>query len=197
MVAEQTKIPVPDDLDLDAWINGTCGLTRTAKIYQRGDLLVRLDELKREIEIAQETPKEQRGANDISVDALMDQWERLAEELEASALVVHIQDRTAERRRRLQDRLTKEVKLDPTNPDDNNTIGLHQLADAIVKYQVGDAVKDCPDGFPPNQLRAILDRVGDSGLMNLNEVYYKVISEAPSVTAPLSRSSSSNRGGIT
>lgn len=197
MVAEQTKIPVPDDLDLDAWINGTCGLTRTAKIYQRGDLLVRLDELKREIEIAQETPKEQRGANDISVDSLMDEWERLAEELEASALVVHIQDRTAERRRRLQDRLTKEVKLDPTNPDDNNTIGLHQLADAIVKYQVGDAVKDCPDGFPPNQLRAILDRVGDSGLMNLNEVYYKVISEAPSVTAPLSRSSSSNRGGIT
>lgn len=197
MVAEQTKIPVPDDLDLDAWINGTCGLTRTAKIYQRGDLLVRLDELKREIEIAQETPKEQRGANDISVDSLMDEWERLAEELEASALVVHIQDRTAERRRRLQDRLTKEVKLDPTNPDDNNTIGLHQLADAIVKYQVGDVVKDCPDGFPPNQLRAILDRVGDSGLMNLNEVYYKVISEAPSVTAPLSRSSSSNRGGIT
>lgn len=195
-----TGLPVQaasGELDLDGWIAGTCGMIRTAKVFQRGDLLARLDELKREIEIAKDTPKEQRGVNDASADTLMDEWERIASELDKSAMVMHVQDRTGERRRHLRERLIKEVKLDPEKEDDEETIGLHLLADAIVKVQIGDKVKDYPDGFPPNQLRAILQKVGDSGLFDLRDAYYKVISEAPTVTAPLSRPHSSSRGGIT
>jgi len=196
-MSEVSAAPVADDLDLDGWINGSCGMIRTAKIFQRGDLLTKLDELAREIEIAKKTPKEQRGVTDLGAEALMDEWERIASTLEASTMVMHVQDRTAERRRHIQDRLIKETKLNPEDPDDTDTIGLHHLADAIVKYQIGAKVVECPDGFPVNSLRAILQKVGDSGMYDLRDAYYKVISEAPTVTAPLSRSSSSNRGGIT
>ena len=194
-MTEPQLTAIVDDFDLDGWIDGTCALVRPAKIYKRGDLLAKLDELKREWEIAKATPKEQRAVTDKSPDTIADEWEALAEEVAKSAMTVHIQDRTEERRRKIRDNLVKDKGLNPENDDDIETIILHQIADAIVKVESGGKVRDFPDGFPVNKLRDIQKRVGDSGLMNVRDTFIKVISEAPTVSAPLSRSSSSRSGG--
>lgn len=185
---------VPDDFDLDRWIDGTCALVRTAKVYQRGDLITKLDELKRELDTVQKIPKEQRSVTDKSPDLLVDEWNQLAEQVSKSAMTFHVQDRTEERRRKIRDDLKKKG-LNPDDDDDIETIILHQIADAIVKVEVGGKSRDYPDGFPSEKLRAIKDRVGDSGLMPVRDAFLKVISEAPTVSAPLSRNSSSGRGG--
>ena len=187
----------PDDFNLDAWIDGTCGMTKRAKIYQRGDLFAEMDRLEAEIEVAKEIPKEERGANDKTTEQLRDELDRVVEQLSASALVVHVQDRTEERRRKIRERLVKENKLDPSKDDDAETIVLHTVADAIVKIEHNGHVKPLPDGFPVNRLRELRDRLGDSGLFAVKDAFFKVISEAPSVSAPLSRRSSSGRGGVT
>lgn len=188
----------PATFDLDAWIDGTCGLTRIAKVYRRGDLLAKLDELERRLEAAKTVDNKDRGVTDDGFDELIAEYETVAEEFTASALTMHVQDRTDGRRRKIRDRLIKEVKLDPKTDDDSETIYLHQLADAIVKVETPDgAAQEFPDGFPVNKLREIKDRLGDTGIFELMEAFRKVTMEAPSVAAPLSRRSSSARGGIT
>lgn len=184
-----------DDFDLDGWIDGTCKLSMPAKVYQRGDLITELDKLGEQIETTKKIPKDQRGANDVGVDALMDRWEALAEQVAASAMTVYVQDRTDERRRGIRDRLVKDLKLNLEKDDDIETVILHQMADAIVKVESGGKAREFPDGFPVNKLRDLKDRLGDAALSPLRDAYFKVISEAPTVSAPLSRNSSSRRGG--
>lgn len=193
-------IPPPDlpsDFDLDAWIDGTCGLTKPARIYQRGDLITKLDRLDEELAAAKVVAKGDRGINDKSPDQLQKEWDSVAEELASTALLVHVQDRTQERRRRIRDRMVKDgLKLSDEN--DTDTILLHTVADAIVKVETPDGkVKELPDGFPPNKLREIRDRLGDAALLPLMIAFNQVTQEAPSVAAPLSRRSSSGRGGVT
>lgn len=188
---------LPSDFDLDAWINGTCGLTKPARIYQRGDLIAKLDRLDEEIEASKVVAKGDRGINDKSPEQLRKEWDTVAEELASTALLVHVQDRTQERRRGIRDRMVKGgMKLSDEN--DSDTILLHTVADAIVKVETPDGrVKELPDGFPPNKLRDIRDRLGDAALLPLMIAFNSVTQEAPSVAAPLSRRSSSGRGGVT
>lgn len=188
---------LPSDFDLDAWINGTCGLTKPARIYQRGDLIAKLDRLDEEIEASKVVAKGDRGINDKSPEQLRKEWDTVAEELASTALLVHVQDRTQERRRGIRDRMAKEgMKLSDEN--DRDTILLHTVADAIVKVETPDGrVKELPDGFPPNKLRDIRDRLGDAALLPLMIAFNSVTQEAPSVAAPLSHRSSSGRGGVT
>ena len=188
---------LPDNFDLDAWVDGTCGITRLATVYQRGDLLATIDRLKQEHDAAKRVPAEQRGVADRTPDTILDEWEAVATQLADSAMIVHVQDRTEERRRNIQKRLEKEG-LNPDKPDDDTTILLHKVADAIVKVELpGGAVKEMPDGFPVNKLRAIKDGLGDSGLYDTLRAFRQVTLEAPTVTAPLSRGSSSGQRGVT
>lgn len=189
---------LPDALDLDGWIDGTCGLTHTATIYQRGDLLATIDQLEAELAKAEKVPKEQRGVADRTPEVIRGEWEQVAEQLSTSAMVVHVQDRTEARRRDIANRLKKDG-LDPEhNRDDEETVLLHQLADAIIKIELpGGKVTDLPEGFPPNKLRAIKDRLGDAGLYDALAAFRKVVSEAPTVAAPLSRRNSYGRSGVT
>jgi hypothetical protein len=185
----------PAELDLDAWIDGTCGITHTARIYQRGDLLATLDKLEQELEVAKKRPPEQRGVADRTPEMIRTEWEQVATELADSAMVVHIQDRTSARRRNIAKRFEKQG-LDEKRPDDYETIMLHQLADSIVRVELADgSAKDLPEGFPPAKLRQLKDRLGDAGLFDALDTYRKVTQEAPTVAAPLSLGSSSGRGG--
>lgn len=188
---------VSDDFDLDGWIDGTCGMTRTARIYQRGDLFARLDELEGELEVSKKVRKEDRGVDDRAPEQVQSELDELAETLLATAITVHIQDRTNERRRGIGERLKKQG-LKVEDSDDNETISLHLLADAIIRVESADGkTRAFPDGFPVEKLRALKDRLGDSALIDAWNAFHKVTGEAPSVAAPLSRTSSSNRGGIT
>jgi hypothetical protein len=188
----------PAELDLDAWIDGTCGITHTARIYQRGDLLATIDQLKQELEVAKKTPKEQRGVGDRTPEKIEEEWASTAEQLVASALIAHVQDRTEERRRKIREDLAKKLRVDLDNLSaaDDETISLHLVADAIVKVETLDGkTKTFPDGFPADKLRELKDRLGDSGIFHLIDAFRRVTREAPTVAAPLSLGSSSGRGG--
>ncbi len=196
-MTEPTAGAVPDDFNLDDWIDGTCGLTRIAKIYQKGHLFAEVDRLERELSFAKKIRKEDRGLDDKSPEQLQRELDSVYEELASSALTVHVQDRTDERRRAIRERLKKQgLKVD--EDDDLDTIILHVIADAIVKVETANGkVKNLPDGFPVEKLRALRDRLGDAALFDVKAAFNKVTMEAPSVAAPLSRRSSSNPGGVT
>jgi len=189
---------VSDNFDLDAWIDGTCGMTRTAKIYQRGDLFAQMDQLERELAVAKKIPKEDRGVEDRAPEQVQAELDQITEQIGRSAITVHIQDRTDERRRQIREGLKKNGLKPETKEEDNDTLLLHVLADAIIRVEGADGKsKELPDGFPVEKLRALRDRLGDSALIEVWQTFHKVTSEAPNVAAPLSRPSSSNRGGIT
>lgn len=190
---------VSDELDLDAWVDGTCGLTRTAQIFRDGATLAKIEALRQDLEVLKKVPKDQRGVSDQSPEQIEREIDDLSATVMESALTVHIQDRTDERRRKIRDRLIKDMGADKNKltEDQQETIGLHTLADAIVQVDSGGKSKKLPDGFPPNKLRELRDKLGDSGLFGCWNAYYKVTSEAPSVSAPLSRPNSSGAGGIT
>lgn len=186
-----------DDFDLDGWIDGTCGLVRTARIYQKGNLFARYDELDQELTVAKKISKQDRGLNDRAPDQIQAELNAVAEELMGSAITVHIQDRTAERRRKIDAELKKKGLRPKDSDDDSETIGLHLLADAIVKVVSADGkVRNYPDGFPAEKLRAIKGRLGDAALLDAWNAYNRVTMEAPTVAAPLSHRSSSNLGGV-
>lgn len=178
------------DFDLDQWIDGTTGITGIAKIIQKGDLLAKRDRLVHELELARKIPAEQRGVGDRGPEEIQDEIDGVYQEVWESCLFVHVQDRTEARRKKINDRLKKQgVGVSDT--------WLHLVADAIVKVETADGriIELGEDGFPPAKLRAIGDRCGDAALLDLNRVFTEVISKAPAVSAPLSHSSSSMRGG--
>lgn len=180
------------DFDLDGWIDGTQGITGTARIYQRGDLLAELDNLERRIEIAKGVSVQDRGADDDTPETLRAQWDELAQQIVNSSITVHIQDRTIGRRQQIVERLKREDKV-----TDTATINLYLLADAIIKVETADGrTKTFADGFPPEKLRQIRDRCGDNVLTAAWATYERVISKEPDVSGPTSRRYSSSRGGL-
>lgn len=198
MTEPSPNLGVPDDFDLDAWIDGTCGLERTARIYQKGHLFAVLDELEKEVAVAKKIPKQDRGVDDRAPEQIQAELDAVAEELLGSAITVHVQDRTAERRRKIDADLRKKGLRPKDSDDDSETIGLHLLADAIVRVvSANGKTRHYPDGFPAEKLRAIKDRLGDAALLDAWNAYNRVTMEAPSVAAPLSHRSSSSHGGIT
>lgn len=196
---------VSDELDLDKWLDGTCGLTRTAKIYQRGDLIAAIDELERELAVAQRVEKElgkgERGLTDRSAEQIRREIDDLSREVLDSALILHVQDRTEERRVKIREECLKQLKVsdeDNMSFADRETINYRIIADAIVKIETADGkAKQLPDGLPPNKLREMVQRLGDAALGDLWTAYRRVTMEAPQVSAPLSRRNSSDHGGIT
>jgi hypothetical protein len=180
------------DFDLDQWIDGTQGITREARMIQRGDLLAEVDRLERLAEIVQKIPAAERGVGDPTPETVKGQLDTVRAQLWDSMLVVHVQDRTEARRGQIRDRLRKQGV-------DRQDIGLHLIADAIVRVETPDGrVVPLPEeGFPAGKLRAIRDRMGDSALFDLIRVYGEVTSQAPAVSAPLSRAPSSTGGGST
>lgn len=184
--------PRQADFDLDAWVDGTTGVTGVARILQRGDLLAKRDRLRLELEVARKIPPDQRGVNDRGPEVIKDELDAVYAELAKSILYAHVQDRTEGRRDSIRDRLKKRGVTDP------DTVGLHVVADAIVKLETPDGQTiDLPDGFPPEKLRKIRDQGGDSTLLDLFRVFQEVTSQAPTIQAPLSRGSSSTRAGTT
>ncbi len=181
------------DFDLDAWIDGTCGITGMARLVQRGDLLAKVDRLEAELQAAKRAGIAERGLTDRSVETIKAEIEQVYEQIWDSMLWVKVQDRTLARREAIVERLKRQ------GITDNDTIGLHLIADSIVGVETADGRQvPLPEGgFPPEKLRQIRDRAGDAALIELNRVFMEVTAEAPAVQAPLSRDSSARRAGST
>lgn len=180
------------DFNLDQWIDGTTGITGMARLVQKGELLAERDRLVAELEVVKRIPATDRGLGDRSPKVVEAEIEQVYEQIWDSMLWLHVQDRTEDRRKQIHDRLKKQGV-------DGEDIGLHVVADAIVKVETSDGriIPLSEEGFPVGKLRAIRDRCGDAVLIDLSRVFREVTGSAPAVRAPLSRSSSSRPGGTT
>ena len=81
----------PETFDLDAWLSGASRPQRSVRIYQRGDMLAELDELGREIELAEAADDAERSLTDASPAALRQKYAELSEQFAASCLDVRVQ----------------------------------------------------------------------------------------------------------
>ena len=194
-----TDQPALSDLDLDAWIDGTTGITSTARIVQKGDLLDDRQRLEDELRLARKVRAEDRGIDYRGPEQIQTELDNVNRQIYESMLVVTMQDRTADHRRTLLDAAAKNLGLD-AKEDPNRyrmVLTLVEIADSIVKVETaeGREIPLGPDGFGWERLDRIRERCGESSLMELADRYREMTSSAPAVQAPLSRSSSSTRGG--
>lgn len=192
--------PALADLDLDAWIDGAKNITQTAKIVQRGDLLGKRTRLKEELELARKIDAGDRGLDDRTPEVIRAELDQVEHDIYNSMLVVTIQDRTEDYRRKLRAKLIEELGLEPAkNPEDLDTLSLHIVADAIVGAETADGrrIPIGPGGFGGDRLITIQERCGNAATIELFTRYREMTSTSPAVQAPLSHGSSSTRGGAT
>ncbi|MEU5156746.1 hypothetical protein [Glycomyces sp. NPDC021274] len=190
-----TDQPALSDLDLDAWIDGTTGMTTVARIAQRGDLLDDRQRLEDELRLAKRVRAEDRGIDYRGPEQIQSELDNINRQFYESMLVVTMQDRTADHRRKIRDEATKELGLDAkADPGRYHmTLTLVEIADSIIKVETADG-REIPmgaEGFGWQRLEKIRERCGESSLMELADRYREMTSSAPAVQAPLSRSSSS------
>jgi len=185
--------PALTDLDLDAWIDGTTGITTTARVVQKGDLLDDRQRLEDELRLARKIRPEDRGIDYRGPEQIQVELDSVNRKIYDSMLVVTMQDRTATHRQAIRDKAAKELNLDSKNlVQYRQTLTLVEIADAIIKVETPDG-REFPirDGFGWERLKRILDKSGEASLMELVTRYQEMTSTAPAVQAPLSRSSSS------
>jgi len=187
------------DFDLDAWIDGTTGITASARIVQRGDLLVKRGRLEDELRVARKIRLEDRGVGDRTTDTIQDELDAVNEQIYGSMLMVTIQDRTREHRMKVRAAATTAEGISQKDdPYRFNLVGyLAEVADAIIKVETPDGkeIPIGPDGFGWKRLDKILDKCGEASLMELTDRYQEMTSHAPAVQAPFSPSSSSAPSG--
>lgn len=189
------------DFDLDAWIDGTTGITAVARIVQRGDLIAERTRLEDELRITRKLRPEERGMGDHTPETVQAQIDDVNRQLYESMLVVTIQDRTEDHRQEVRANAVAEENLDPKEDRVRyNTVAfLAEIADSIVQVATADGreIPLGPGGFGWRRLEAIRERCGEAALLELVDRYREMTSTAPAVQAPFWPSSSPDRGGTT
>lgn len=176
VIADVTPELDPAAFDLDAWISGATPTVRAVTLYQRPDLLGEIDALQRQLRIAEQVGDDDRGMNDASPDGIRGQLEQVARDFEASALTFKVQGRSDEARDRIKKRLKKQ------GVTDEETVVLHQLADAVIE----------PAGVTPEQLRR-LQEASEPQLKMLLTAASLAHYQPPAVDVPFSSGSSRGR----
>ncbi len=197
---DQRDQPALADFDLDAWIDGTTGITTSARIIQKGDLLAKRARLEEELRVTKKLSLADRGLDDRDPNQIQLELDQVNKSIFDSMLIVTVQDRNQDHRKALRERLIEELSLDlKENPDDYQVLSTHMIAEAIVKVETADGkqIPLGPEGFGGDRILRIEERCGAAATIELYERYREMTSTAPAVQAPLSRSSSSTRGGAT
>lgn len=176
IITDETPEIDPETFDLDAWIGGVTGTVRAVSISQRNDLLGEIDRLKEELRIAESIPDEDRGMNDPTPDGVRRELIQVAREWEASRITVKVQGRSDEARDRVAKRLKKQ------GVTDEETVVLHQLADAIVE----------PKGLTAEKLRR-LQEASEPQVKMLLAAASLANFQPPQVDVPFSSRSSADR----
>jgi len=176
--ADETAEQDAKTFQLDAWFSGVTPTFRSCTLYQRADLMARVDELTTRLRLAEAMPQEDRQLSDESPAAIRREIEELAEEFEASAITFKVQGRSDAYRDGLKKKLKKQ------GIEEDAQVGLHILADAIVE----------PRGVTVEHLQRLAD-VSEAQLSILFRAVALASTEAPRVDVPFSSGSSSSRGG--
>lgn len=166
----------PETFDVNEWLSGVTGTVRAVTIYARPDLAGAAEELQRELRLAEMVSDEDRGMNDPAPEAIRRQLEEVARDFEASGRVFKVQGRSDEARDQIAKRLKKQ------GVTDEETIVLHQLADAIIE----------PAGVTVGALRA-LQEASEPQLKMLLVASGMANFQPPAVDVPFSSRSSQDR----
>jgi hypothetical protein len=190
-----TDQPALSDLDLDAWIDGTTGITATARIVQKGDLLDDRQRLEDELRLARKVRAEDRGIDYRGTEKIQTELDNVNRQIWESALIVTMQDRTQQHRNKIRAKAIDELKLDVKEDAERyyTVQNLVEIADSIIKVETTDGreIPMGPNGFGWDRLQRLMERSGEAALMELFGRYKEMTSSAPAVQAPLSRRSSS------
>ena len=189
------------DFDIDAWIDGTTGITATARIIKRGDLVAERQRLRDELRVAKQIRPLERSVGDPTPESVQEELDRVEAEIWSSSIVVTMQDRTEARRAEIRDAVAAAEGLsateDPQRYRDVTTLAV--IADSIIKLETADG-REIPipaGGFGWERLERIREQAGEASLLELAERYSTMTQTSPAVQAPFSLSSSSGRGGAT
>lgn len=183
---EDPTLPPPADFDLDAWFGGVRSTIRSCTIYQRGDVLAEIEEAERRLQLATADDAEEYGIEDAgSPDALNERIEDLYQVLLDSGVTFRVEARSSDW---LAD-VEKEWKRhrDTNGMNDQEKLAVvhhHQLAGSILE----------PAGVTAEHL-ARLEATSGAQYRKLLGTFFAACSQAPTVTAPTSPSSSARRGG--
>lgn len=135
-------LPTPADFDVDSWLAGVRRPRRAVVLYQRADLLARMDEIVAQIEALPDGDE---------VDALIDEYEELRDEFKQGRTFV-VEGRSQEwvaefRKRRLA---AMGVRKGEGDRDQKRAALLDQLAEQIVTPHVTaeqlDRLEDVANG---------------------------------------------------
>jgi hypothetical protein len=176
------------DFDLDAWIDGTTGITASARIIQRGDLIATRIALEEELQAARKNRQPERGVNDRGTESTRAELDAVNAQIWASSIVVTMEDRTADHRKKVRAQAAADLELNQKDEPERffHTLLLVEIADSIVKVETpeGKTIPMGPDGFGWRRLQAIREKCGDAALIEVVERYQKMTSSAPAVQAP-------------
>lgn len=158
---DTTPTITPKDFSFDDFLNGVRPTRRSVKLYARGDLIARMDEIVFAIESAPE---------DENVDGLIDEFEQAKADFQNGQWFT-VEKRSSEwaeqfrldTEKRLGLKRVKDGDDEPALSDrDAATVTLHQLAQQIVT----------PTGVTYEQLRSL----GDTNEGELSKLIYTMIS---------------------
>jgi hypothetical protein len=176
------------DFDLDAWIDGSCGITTAARIIQRGDLIATRIELEEELRAATKMRPVDRGVNDRGVETIRAELDDVNAQIWSSSIVVTMQDRTQDHRNKLRAKAVEELGLNLKDDEERyyQTLLLVDIADSITKVETpeGKQLPMGPNGFGWERLQAIREKCGEAALIEMVQRYQKMTSSAPAVQAP-------------
>lgn len=149
----------PQTFDVDAWLDGLSRPQRSVRVYQRGDLMARLDDLAAQIEHADASDSAERSiADGASADALRMQYAELAAEMESASLTVTIQGHDVDEKAGILNGLK-----DASNRERGRALVFDGLVSPTMSREQFDRFMD---GIGPAQQ----DRVAEAYALACNEI---------------------------
>lgn len=180
-------LPLPENFNLDEWISGVRSTVRSCTIYQRADLLAELEDLERRLQLVEAEDAEEFGIEDAadSAEALNARIDQVYKQLLDSAVTFKVEGRSADWLKAKEKEIVRHSMTHGTNDEQKaQVVTRHQLADAIIQ----------PAGITAEHLE-VLEEVAGAQYRRLVATFFAACSQAPTVSAPTSPSSSAKRGG--
>lgn len=148
-----------ETFDLDAWIAGAERTIRSATVYQKAGLIGELDILAAKIENAEREEAVDGPGMGGGSGKLRAQYARLADEFEASALVVKMKALTLDEKKAIEDEHKEDV-------------GSHILSASMVEPKV-----------TPEQIMKLESAIGNSQFGLIIRAFNRACDDAPAVSA--------------
>lgn len=182
----EPDLPPPGDFNPDEWFAGIRSTERSATLYQRGDLLADIEETERALSLVEADDAAEYSMDDTgSKESLNARLDGLYQQLMDSGVTFRVQGRSAEWLKAVEKEITKSPATNGMSKDDKTAaVTREQLARSIVQ----------PENITVGHLER-LDEESGAQYRKLVGAFFQACSQAPTVPAPTSPSSSARRGG--